>query len=148
MHEIYRRIDSLPKPCGVSGHQGNDMAASSLHILIVEDNAVNRLILGRNLSKMGFEVDVAENGYEAIHMLDIQNYDMILMDINMPVMNGIEATEIIRKKLGLSTPIISITANTLEVERKKFFQAGINDYLTKPFRTDALLNMIYKHLAE
>jgi PAS domain S-box-containing protein len=105
----------------------------NLNILIAEDYEVNRMFIGMLLNKYDdIRYDFANNGEEAIHMLNSDIYDIILMDINMPVMNGYDATVIIREELKLEIPIIALTANALEGDREKFLSIGMDDYLAKP----------------
>lgn len=99
--------------------------------LVVDDNKVNRLVLGRMAHKLGLEIYYAENGVIAVSQVDKEPYDIIFMDIEMPEMNGIEATVAIRKK-GIKTPIIAVTAYTMPEDRDACFKAGMNDFLSKP----------------
>lgn len=141
-----RITDNAPEPYAIQGAQLNPDFVDGTKILIAEDNEVNQLILARNLKKLGFEVDVAFNGKEAVDLAKHKRYDIILMDINMPIMDGVRATQIIRNELGYQIPIITITANTFESDRKRYLEAGMTDYLRKPFRKDDLLRMVSKYL--
>ncbi len=111
------------------------------HILVVEDNKINQTVIGLNLEEMGYDFSVAENGVEALAYLSKNSYDLILMDCQMPEMDGFEATRQIRK---LEDPaksnivIVALTANALKGDREKCLQAGMNEYLTKPVNTDEL----------
>lgn len=119
---------------------------TSKQILVVEDNALNQMIISKMLSKNKANVDVAENGLIALEKASQFNYDLILMDLQMPVMDGIEATQKIRKlkdKNKSQTPIIALTANILNEEKEKCFMAGMNGYLNKPITEEALLNHIH-----
>ena len=116
-----------------------------LSILLVEDNEMNRMVVQNTLHYFNCKVTEAENGLEAVKILKTQNFDLILMDIQMPEMDGIEATKVIRKELKLSTPIIALTANAFKTEIEKCKQAGMNDYVTKPFEEAVLLEAIVKH---
>ncbi len=111
--------------------------------LVVEDNEVNQKLINYVLKKVGMVVDVANHGKEAIALLAHHNYDFIIMDLQMPVMNGYETTEHIRKNLGLTVPIIALTATVLKGEHDKCIAMGMNDYLSKPFDFDDL----YKRLS-
>lgn len=115
-------------------------------ILLVEDNDLNRMVAQNTLQYYNCKVTEAVNGLEAIETLNRENFDVILMDIQMPEMDGIEATKIIREKLKLTTPIIALTANAFKSEIEKCYQAGINDYVTKPFEENILLEILAKQL--
>lgn len=117
----------------------------NISILLVEDNYLNRMVAQNSLQYYNCEVAEAENGLQAIEILKNQKFDLILMDIQMPEMGGIEATEIIRKELNLTTPIIALTANAFKTEIDKCKKAGMDDYVTKPFDEDILIETIAKH---
>lgn len=108
-------------------------------ILLVEDNPVNQLVAKGMLGKLGCEVIVAAHGGEALKCLEDQRFDMVLMDCNMPVMNGYEASRQIRQSgRWPDLPIVALTANALSEERERCRAAGMNDYLAKPFRREEL----------
>ncbi|MCB2379051.1 PAS domain S-box protein [Hymenobacter sp. BT635] len=111
-------------------------------VLLTEDNAFNRQIAKGFLQNAGLLVTEAEDGAVAVALARQQVFDVILMDVQMPVMNGLEATMHIRQKLALSPPIIALTANAIKGEREKCLDAGMNDYLAKPFQEDDLLKVI------
>jgi signal transduction histidine kinase/DNA-binding response OmpR family regulator/predicted hydrocarbon binding protein len=108
-------------------------------ILLVEDTLLNQKLTSIILRNNGFETTIAENGRIAVEILKEQTFDVILMDIQMPEMDGYEATCVIREKLKINTPIIAMTAHALAGEKEKCFQQGINDYLAKPFAENDLL---------
>jgi two-component system, sensor histidine kinase and response regulator len=113
-----------------------------LRILLAEDNAVNQLVALRLLEKCGHTVVVAANGKKALEALDKDSYDLILMDIQMPEMNGWEATRAIRERERLSgghIPIVAMTAHAMKGDEEKCLASGMDDYLTKPIRTAELL---------
>lgn len=113
--------------------------AHRAHILLVEDNPVNQLVAKGMLSKLGCEVVVAAHGGEALKQLEEQHFDMVLMDCNMPVMDGYEASRQIRRSgRWPDLPIVALTANALSEERERCRAAGMNDYLAKPFRREEL----------
>jgi len=120
-------------------------------ILLVEDYKTNQVVATRHLEKAGYTVFVAENGREAVEMFTDGSYHLVLMDIQMPVMNGFDAARAIReheRQNGLpETPIIALTANALKGDREKCLQAGMNDYLPKPLRSSELLAMVDKWTA-
>lgn len=113
--------------------------AHRARILLVEDNPVNQLVAKGMLSKLGCEVIVAAHGGEALKLLEEQRFDMVLMDCNMPVMDGYEASRQIRRSgRWPELPIVALTANALAEERERCRAAGMDDYLAKPFRREEL----------
>ncbi len=107
-------------------------------ILVAEDNQVNRLVALATLARLGFETDTAENGRKALAALENNHYDLVLMDMQMPEMDGIEATRRIREREksagdACRLPVIALTANSIEDERERCLAAGMDDYLSKPF---------------
>lgn len=122
----------------------------NLCILLVEDNILNQRIATFSLKKFNHEVDIANNGLEAVNKYREKDYDVILMDIMMPVMDGLEATSQIRKfeketPSKNHTPVIAITANTLDNDRDKCIATGMDEYMAKPFDMNRL-NEIFKEL--
>ncbi|MBI9061076.1 MAG: response regulator [Marinilabiliaceae bacterium] len=110
--------------------------ASPISVLLVEDNVLNQKLIFLNLAKFGFKIDVANNGQEALDKLENQSYDLILMDLMMPIMDGLEATLRIREneKYGQQhIPIIGLTANTYDADREKCIAHGMDEYMAKPF---------------
>ncbi|MBA3680910.1 MAG: PAS domain S-box protein [Bacteroidetes bacterium] len=121
------------------------ISLNGLKILLVEDNELNRLVAQNTFKYYTCSVDEAVNGLEAIEKLKLNKYDIILMDIQMPEMDGLEATEKIRTELRIDTPIIALTANAFKSEVEKCKSAGMNDYITKPFEEAELLKLISKY---
>jgi CheY-like chemotaxis protein len=113
-----------------------------LKILLAEDNLINQKVALQMLKKIGFEADLAANGQEAISALERQPYDIILMDIQMPEMDGIEAAKKIRERWPNGPKIIAITAYALEGDREKCIEAGMDDYISKPIQIQELQNKI------
>lgn len=111
---------------------------SGTHVLLVEDNAMNRIVASGTLENFGVTCDTAENGKIAIEQLNKGGYDLILMDLQMPVMGGLEATHIIRNELKNPIPIVGLSANAMKGDRERCLQAGMNAYLTKPFEPEDL----------
>lgn len=118
-------------------------------ILVVDDNLVNRQVVLMMLKKLGLRAEEAVNGKEALQSLEKKPYDLVLMDIQMPEMDGLEATRLIRmRESGKNTPIIALTAHNMEKDREDCFKAGMNDFLPKPLDYEALKNTLKKHLRE
>ena len=120
-----------------------DAEIKSLDILIVEDNPVNQMLIGKLLSRVGHNVKHADNGQEALDVFQTQNFDLILMDCQMPIMDGYQATEEIRK-IDPELPIIAVTANALEADRKHCFDVGMNDFMSKPIKKSELYALVKK----
>lgn len=115
-----------------------------LRILLAEDNAVNQKLALRLLSQMGYRADVAANGLEAIQAVERQPYDVILMDVQMPEMDGLEASRQICGRWGKEERprIIAMTANAMQGDREMCLEAGMDDYLSKPIRVDELVKAL------
>lgn len=111
---------------------------SPLKILIAEDNPVNQKLANLLLRKLGYEPEIASNGVEAVEMHQKSHYDLILMDVQMPEMDGLEATRKIRNWEGVQPTIIAMTANAMQEDRELCLEAGMNDYISKPFKTEVL----------
>ena len=118
----------------------------NLRILLVEDHEINRFLAVTLLENNGGIVDIAINGLEAIDILDNQKFDVILMDIQMPELDGLETAKHIRENLELNTPIIALTANAIRGDDEKCYEAGMNDYLSKPFNQEDLVKKILKYI--
>ncbi len=121
--------------------------AVRLNVLLVEDNAVNRKVAEGILRKRGHRVTTAEDGNEALEALGLQNFDVVLMDVQMPNMDGLEATRELRRR-GITTPVIALTANALREDEERCLDAGMDGYLSKPFRPDLLFETINRFVAE
>ena len=115
-------------------------------ILLVEDNEMNRVVAETILNQYGASISEAVNGVDAVDAIRLKKYDIVLMDIQMPVMDGLEATRIIRNEIRSNIPIIALTANAVKGEMEKCIQAGMNDYLSKPFEEEDLIRLIAKWL--
>jgi signal transduction histidine kinase/ActR/RegA family two-component response regulator len=123
--------------------EGSEPAQDSLRILLVEDNEVNQMVACTLLKKMGHQVDIAENGIVAIKALEQEHFDLVLMDCQMPVMDGYETTRSIRKHPEWKNlPIIAVTANVMQGDRADCFACGMNDYITKPYNRTQLSEAI------
>lgn len=119
-------------------------------VLLVEDNYANQRLGRAFLELMGIEVDIAANGQEAVEAVRARAYDAILMDIQMPGMNGLDAAEAIRQLNGgrAQMPIIAMTAHAMTEDRAKYLAAGMDDYLPKPVSRTALAAMLAKWLPQ
>jgi CheY-like chemotaxis protein len=117
-------------------------------VLLVDDNATNQLLGRLQLEKLGCRVDVVGNGAEALSALGAAPYDLVLMDWQMPVMDGLEATRRMRLAEGAlrTLPVIAMTANALEGDRQACVAAGMNDYLSKPLRLESLRDALERWL--
>jgi CheY-like chemotaxis protein len=114
-------------------------ALQGLRILLVEDNELNREVALELLSDVGVRVDTANNGQMALQSLQEQTYDLVLMDMQMPVMDGLTATRLLRAQARFAAlPVIAMTANAMETDRQACLQAGMNDHITKPIEPDLL----------
>jgi len=130
-----------------SGPERVSLDGRKPQILLVEDNAVNQKVVLAILSKRGFHVDIAANGLEALSALQKGKYDLVLMDVQMPYMDGIEATRKIRSELRLTElPIIAMTAHAMTGDRERCIEAGMNDYASKPVNPATLVHTIMRYL--
>lgn len=119
------------------------MRADKCRILAVDDNHVNRLLIKRMLCDSGMEIDTAKNGKEAVEMAAKEDYDLIIMDLQMPVMDGFDATTSIRKN-AFEKPIVALSANINNDSIRKSKEVGMNDFLEKPFQKHQLITFIQK----
>ncbi|HPO50818.1 MAG TPA: response regulator, partial [Spirochaetota bacterium] len=114
-----------------------------IKILVAEDNETNQRLINILLTKLGYDVDIAEDGKKAVNMAKNKDYDAILMDVQMPNMNGYEATQILRSE-GIKIPIISVTANAFKEDVEASLESGMNDHITKPYRKEEIIATIEK----
>lgn len=114
------------------------------HVLVVEDNTVNQQVVSLMLKKFGCTTDIAKNGIEALNKVKEEKYDLILMDIQMPLMDGMEATMILKTKYQDVPPIIGLSANAMEGDAEKYIKDGMDDYLAKPITSDQLIKKLQK----
>lgn len=115
-----------------------------MKILVAEDNIVNQKLITFILNKMGYEMDIVQNGQEAVEAATQKQYDIILMDVQMPEMDGLEATRLIRERLQVQPIIIAMTANAMQGDREECIMAGMNDYISKPIKLEDLKAMLEK----
>jgi CheY-like chemotaxis protein len=135
-----RRLDAACAP-PVSLFQGY-----SPRVLVAEDNVINQRIAARLLQKLGCTVDVVANGREAVEMIDGIAYDLVLMDVQMPEMDGFAATGEVRRGHGPQTslPIVAMTANAMSGDRERCLAAGMNDYVSKPVHPEDLQRVLHQ----
>jgi CheY-like chemotaxis protein len=152
---LFKRIITL-----LNGHQHNSLSESTTHlekklstkfsqqhpltILIAEDNPVNQRLTERVLSKLGYEATQVFNGQEALEALTEKRFDVILMDIQMPVMDGLESTKKIRLLKQHQPIIIAMTANAMQGDREICLKAGMDDYISKPIKLDEIIMILEK----
>ncbi|MCB0762829.1 MAG: response regulator, partial [Flavobacteriales bacterium] len=117
-------------------------------ILVAEDNVINQKLIGALLEKMGYEFDIVENGKLAVEFCLKQDYAMVFMDIQMPEMDGLEATRIIQQEVADAPPILALTANATEEDRRKCLDSGMVDFLSKPFQLERLEELLLRYTAE
>jgi CheY-like chemotaxis protein len=122
----------------------NNRNNNSLRILVVDDNEVNQKLADRILTKLGYAPDIASDGQEAIEVFHSTRHDIILMDVQMPGMDGLEATRIIRLQNGSHPVIIAMTANAMESDREECINAGMDDYISKPIKKEEMAAMLEK----
>ncbi|BBB62474.1 hypothetical protein UNDKW_4201 [Undibacterium sp. KW1] len=122
---------------------------SGKHILLVEDNYFNQIVATKILEQTGASIKVANNGSEAVEIFKIaeEQFDLVLMDVQMPIMDGWTATEILRKELALPIPILAMTAGVMTAEREHCLAAGMNDVISKPIDIDQMLGVLARYLS-
>ena len=144
------RSGKTPQTALVTRHTIGEARRRKIRILVVEDNATNQMVTLGILKKLGFRADVVANGQEAIHALEMIPYDIVFMDVRMPVMDGFEATQAIRSGLTKAPnpklPIIAMTGHALKGDREKCLEAGMDDYISKPVSPQAVAEALEKWL--
>jgi two-component system, sensor histidine kinase and response regulator len=124
-------------------------SATALRVMLAEDNAVNQRLATRLLEKRGHHVTIASNGQEALDLLDRGSYDLVLMDVQMPLLDGLEATRLIRereKRSGCHQPIVALTAHAVKGDKERCEQAGMDGYLAKPIRPQELDAVLQEYI--
>lgn len=126
----------------------HQQVSHGVSVLVVEDTRVNQQILKGMLNLLGIETVIANNGKEAIDLCELQTFDAILMDCHMPIMDGYEATKILRDRNGWTktVPIIAVTANVMKEHREQCYEAGMNDFLSKPVQPEQISSTLHDHL--
>ncbi|MCB0320717.1 MAG: response regulator, partial [Bdellovibrionales bacterium] len=144
--EAHFTLKSRPTSRTSDSSRKTDMAMSTARILLVEDNHVNQRLAEKLLTKRGFEVAVAANGQEAVERTHEETFDLILMDIQMPVMGGFEATQLIRKAQERGecpeTPIVAMTAHAMKGDEELCLSSGMDGYISKPIQPQLLFDLI------
>ncbi|MEO0366297.1 MAG: response regulator, partial [Pseudomonadota bacterium] len=138
-----------PREVVVTGRFAVANSDESLLVLVAEDNPVNQRVVGAMLKKLGYRAVMAANGQEALTSFLEHRPDMILMDCQMPVVDGFEATRRLRRLTssgGDTVPIVALTANAMPGDRELCLEAGMDDYLTKPIKIDTLANMLSRQI--
>ena len=134
----------------ITRHLLSEKRCSDYKILLVEDNPTNIIVAKALLNKLGYHVDVTNNGFEAVSALEKKQYDLVFMDMQMPKMDGLEATKAIRDKnskvLNRDITIVAMTANAMKGDRERCIDAGMNDYLAKPIKSISVLKILNKWL--
>jgi len=115
----------------------------------VEDNPVNQKVALRYLERMGYRADAVANGLEAVHAMRERNYHLLFMDVQMPEMDGLEATRQIRAIISAERQpvIVALTANAMQGDRERCIESGMNDYITKPVKIDEIQAVISRHFS-
>ncbi|ASM49415.1 hypothetical protein PESP_a1276 [Pseudoalteromonas espejiana DSM 9414] len=133
------------KDTAINGQKKVNQPFKGTYVLVVEDNKNNQIVVKQLLEQQGCSVEIANNGQEALEKVQYQTVDLIFMDIQMPILDGISATKKIRE-LSIVTPIIALTANAIHGDKERFIEAGMNDYLAKPIIGNKLNALLDKHL--
>lgn len=134
----------MERPAASSGPSQGE--AGTARILLVEDNPVNQKITTVILQRAGYVVDVIDSGRKALEAVARTSYDLVLMDVHMPEMDGLRAAELIRRNPGssVSPPIVALTASAIEGDRERCLRSGMNDYIMKPVRARELVAKVEK----
>ena len=118
--------------------------SDTVKILVAEDNEVNQLLVRTALENKGYPITIADNGKEAVELLREQSYDIVFMDLQMPLMNGFEASELIREEISKTIPIIAVTANAFKEDKERSFASGMNAFIAKPYKINELIEAIHE----
>ena len=143
-------ISKWPKPAAASGHGPGGPRLRAARILLAEDNPVNQRVASRVLEKEGHRVVIANNGREALDALSREEFDLVLMDVQMPEMDGLEATAILRERereTGTHVAVVAMTAHAMTGDRERCLVVGMDDYISKPIHAQQLLEVVQRHAA-
>ncbi|GAB3800429.1 ATP-binding protein [Spirosoma humi] len=141
----YKITAAVQEPTVDLSMESSSPDSQPVRILVVEDNLINQKLALQVLKRLGYSTQIAENGQQALDYLQTDKYDLVLMDIQMPVMDGYTATRQIRTTLQNNVPIIAMTAHALASEREQCLQAGMNDFIPKPFQIEELQRVMRKY---
>jgi len=142
---VWNKYEQAEKAAREPQQEKAALSFAGMRALVVEDNPSNQKLIKLILEKQGLTVVVAENGKIGVDCVSRERFDIILMDIQMPVMNGFEATNEMRR-LGIKTPIIAVTANAIKGDREKCLEAGCDEYVTKPIEKAKLLDIMTRYI--
>ncbi len=145
----FERGSSSDEAKAITKSESNGESLSGLRVLLAEDNLVNQKVMLRFLERWNVDMTVVDNGKEAVEAIKKNNYDVVLMDLQMPTMDGYEASEHIRKlddPYKRNTPIIALTAAALKEVREKVYASGMNDFVTKPFNPADLEQKLFQFI--
>ena len=148
MLPLHKSAADIAEPADASPAQETTLAnappADTRTVLLAEDNLVNQQVAKNVLERLGHQVDIASNGRVALEMLEKKSYDVIFMDVQMPEMDGIDATQRIRQldDARSQIPIIAVTANAMSGDRETYLEAGMTEYVSKPFSTKDIENAL------
>jgi len=150
-HFTLKMKQTLPEETNLNSSfqifENNSVKNVSMNILLVEDNEINQVIISKLLERIGYNCDIVENGKLSLDALEKQDYDLVFMDMQMPIMDGVKATKEIIKKWGKSRPrIVALTANVLSEDKKRCFDAGMDDFVGKPVTIKSLLSAFSNHI--
>ena len=147
---LQRNEEPVEKKILITKHTLDEAERGRYKILVVEDNLINQKFAVKLLEKEGYRCDVATNGVEAVEALSRAPYDLVLMDCQMPEMDGFKATEEIRKREGDTrhTPIVAMTANVMQGDRQRCLKAGMDDYISKPVSAASIYEILEKYLSK
>ncbi|MCU7839600.1 MAG: response regulator [Candidatus Thiodiazotropha sp. (ex Troendleina suluensis)] len=148
LHDHKRKLDEIGK-VSLPDNQQELLKLRGAKVLLVEDNPLNREVAWELLTNIGIKVQVAKNGAEALKTLETNTVDAVLMDVQMPVMDGYTATQLIRSQEEMENerlPIIAMTANAMSSDRKMSLEVGMNDHIAKPIKVDELYNALIKYI--
>ena len=140
-------LDALGRatPPEIEAPEPESASTAGLHILLAEDSIINQRVAVGLLSKWGHHVEVVSDGRDAVNALAERDYDLVLMDVQMPVMDGLEATAMVRGQEAETSrhiPIIAMTASAMKGDRERFLAAGMDEYVSKPFEPEVLRELI------
>jgi len=145
----FMKEGTLPQEHHKPVKTSSEAVSNHVSVLLVDDNIINQKIMARLLEAEGFQITLASNGREAIDMIENQTFDIVLMDMQMPELSGIDTTKILREEMGMTDlPIIALTANVMKEDMDTCIEAGMNDFLSKPIDAENVKRVIFKWLPD